>query len=81
MPSATKKNIDVIIHNLTKHGRAISAGNDSRYLSKRFRNWTKDNKVIFATNSRFKKSVIVIKPGYKMKKYKNGRVGIFFEDY
>lgn len=79
--SETKKRIDCIIRNLVKHGRAISAGDDSRFLSRRFRNWTAENKIVFANSKRIRKSVIIVRPEYKMKKHKNGRVSIFFENY
>ncbi len=67
---------------LEKYGRAHVQDNKVPHmLSFRFREAKNDERIIFSWNKQHKKSVISLKPGYKLKIVSPKKVKIYFDEY
>lgn len=76
-----RKAIDAVMRDLTNTGRAVTDGNNARRLSRTFRDWAKDEKLYFGNCHKHSKSLIIVKPGYELKKLKNGRVLLKYKKF
>ena len=74
-----KNNIDIVLKQLEKTGRAITNdGKTSLIFSRYMRDWIDKEYIYFNYNLKHKKSIIVLPPSVKLKRLSNNRIKLVF---
>ena len=73
-----KKQIDCMLHQLEHTGRAITHQGQivKPFAGRCNTNLPKDGRIRFVWDNKHRESIVVLKPGYELKRYKNKRISI-----
>ena len=79
-PAHIKKSLDQILHNLERHGRAVTTnGSAARVLSQRFKIPKNREDIYFAWNKQHQKSIITLSTGIKLIRLDDNKVKLIYK--